>query len=260
MQPERLLSGMKALLIAILTCLSCAPIDTPNPYPRVGAIPVPAGYQRLSADADPFAAWLRHIALRKDRTVFLYNGTPKRNQDAQFAVLDVSVGRSDLQQCADAVMRLRAEYLYAHHDLAGIDFYSERGIRFNFQEWAAHRQCSTRACFDNYLNTVFNWCSTRTLEKQLVSKPLGSILPGDVFIKGGSPGHAMIVMDVAEDKDGHRLYLLAQSYMPAQDIHIVKNPTEPAISPWFRADLAQPLVETPEWTFTTNQLRTWPKK
>jgi hypothetical protein len=70
----------------------------------------------------------------------------------------------------------------------------------------------------------------------------------------------MIVMDVAEDKDGHRLYLLAQSYMPAQDIHIVKNPADPAISPWFRADPAQALVETPEWTFTTNQLRTWPKK
>jgi len=41
------------------------------------------------------------------------------------------------------------------------------------------------------------------------------------MIRAGSPGHAMLVVDVAEDERGRRIYLLAQSYMPAQDIHIV---------------------------------------
>ena len=77
-----------------------------NPYPMVGAIPLPAGYHRITADKGSFAAWLRAIPLKKDRTVYLYDGSPKLNQDAQFAVLDVSVGHKDLQQCADAVMRL----------------------------------------------------------------------------------------------------------------------------------------------------------
>jgi hypothetical protein len=260
MPPGRLLPGMKTLLNATLISFVCTCQLPINPYPAVGAIPVPAGYHRLPADHDAFAAWLRNVTLKKDRTVYLYNGTPKQNQEAQFAVLDVSVGRSDLQQCADAVMRLRAEYLFARHDLSAIDFYSERGIRFNFQQWAAQHRCETRTCFSDYLNTVFNWCSTRSLERQLIPKPLSAILPGDVFIKGGSPGHAMIVMDVAEDDKGRRVYILAQSYMPAQDIHIVKNPTDPAISPWFRADPAQEFIETPEWAFKTNQLRTWLKK
>ena len=49
---------------------------------------------------------------------------------------------------------------------------------------------------------------------------------GDVFIKGGFPGHAVVVLDMAEnDRTGQRVFLLAQSYMPAQDIHIMKNPT-----------------------------------
>ena len=61
---------------------------------------------------------------------------PKQDQDAQFAVLDVSVGHEDLQQCADAVMRLRAEFLYAAGNFEAIDFYTEQGIRLNFREWA----------------------------------------------------------------------------------------------------------------------------
>ena len=249
----------------------------PNPYSAVGAIPLPPGFHRLPADHMPFAGWLRQIPLKRDRTVYLYDGSPKRNQEAQYAVLDVSVGHQDLQQCADAVMRLRAEFLYSKHDLARIDFYTEQGVRLNFLEWAnggrvrlngsrlefytlpgTDHFCESRACFDSYLNTVFTYCGTRTLEKQLTPISLNQLYPGDVFIKGGSPGHAMLVVDAAEDTQGHRIFLLAQSYMPAQDIHLVKNPTDPALSPWFRADPAQTELETPEWTFKTNQLRTWP--
>jgi hypothetical protein len=68
----------------------------------------------------------------------------------------------------------------------------------------------------------------------------------------------MLVMDVAEDAQGHRIYMLAQSYMPAQDIHIVNNPSDTDISPWFRADNAAGIIQTPEYTFKTNELRTWP--
>lgn len=35
----------------------------------------------------------------------MYNVAEKQNQQAQFAVLDISVGNKNLQQCADAVMR-----------------------------------------------------------------------------------------------------------------------------------------------------------
>jgi len=242
--------------LASPSAISLAPHGE-NPYPTIGAIPLPPGYHRLPADHDPFTAWLRTVNLKKNRTVYLFDGTPKRNQSAQFAVLDISVGHADLQQCADAVMRLRAEYYYATHDLDNIDFHTEQGVRLNFRQWADHYG-NTRASFNNYLNKVFTWCGTHTLEKQLVTRPLGSIRAGDVLIKGGFPGHAMIVMDVAEDAKGNRIYLLAQSYMPAQDIHVVVNPTDPGLSPWYAADTTQGLIETPEWTFTTNQLRTWP--
>ena len=275
------LFSMASLTILMSCAISSGdrPADNSiNPYPAVGAIPVPAGYRRIQAGADDFAAWLRKIPLKKDRTVYLYDGSPKHNQDAQFAVLDVSVGHQDLQQCADAVMRLRSEFLYSLKDYLHIDFYTGEGIRLNFKEWAgggrvrlkggqlirytlprADHFCDNRACFDDYLETVFSYCGTRSLAKQLIPAPsFNHIHAGDVLIRGGSPGHAMLVMDVAEDAQGRRIYLLAQSYMPAQDIHIVNNPSEAGLSPWYRADSAADIIETPEYTFKINELRTWP--
>ncbi len=85
---------------------------------------------------------------------------------------------------------------------------------------------------------------------------INKISIGDVFIQGGFPGHAVLVMDVAENKEGEKCILLAQSYMPAQSIHIVKNLNDPELSPWYTV---KSLIEiqklyTPEWTFSLNSL------
>ena len=227
-----------------------------NPYATIAAIPVPPGYHRIPAEPASFTTWLRNIPLKKDRTVYLFDGRPKRNQDAQFAVLNISVGKQDLQQCADAVMRLRAEYLYSLHSYSNIDFYTEQGARLNFGQWVKTRGPSS---FSSYLTTVFTYCSTRTLEKQLLPVTnYRTISAGEVLIKGGSPGHAMLVADIAEDAKGRRIYLLAQSYMPAQDIHIVNNPSDAAISPWYESNVPDTYIQTPEWTFRINELRCWP--
>lgn len=83
-----------------------------GPAAGIHRIPLPPGYKRKAANPGSFAEWLRKIALKEDNTVYLYNGKMKGNQQAQFAVLDIPVGEKDLQQCADAVMRIRAEYLF----------------------------------------------------------------------------------------------------------------------------------------------------
>jgi hypothetical protein len=274
---------MKAnlLITVILPVLFCCSSPT-NPYPSIGDIPLPPGYHRITAAPGSFAGWLRKIPLKKDKTVYLFNGRPKTNQDAQFAVLDVSVGHQDLQQCADAVMRLRSEFFYAQRNFINIDFYSEKGTRLNFLEWANggrvkltgnhlirytlpttipygnSHYCDDRPCFNKYLEAVFTYCGTRTLERQLISVHLEEMHIGDVLIRGGSPGHAMLVVDMAEDEKGHKIYLLAQGYMPAQDIQIVKDPSDPVRSPWYSLEKEGPIY-TPEYTFFTNELRRWPK-
>lgn len=48
--------------------------------------------------------------------------------------------------------------------------------------------------------------------------------------------------------------MLAQSYMPAQDIQILKGECEG--SPWFSANI-EDIMQTPEWTFKVSDLKTW---
>lgn len=222
-----------------------------NPYQQIGDIPLPAGYNRIKKEAHSFAGWLSAVQLKKNTTVYRYDGIPKTNQAAQFAVLDISVGNRDLQQCADAVMRLRAEYLFSEKKYADILFVDNEGNRYQF------KPPFTRANFDNYLQRVFGMCGSASLAKQLRSSVrMGDIQPGDVLIRGGFPGHAVLVMDVAENASGKKIYMIAQSYMPAQDIHLLKNPADEDLSPWYEVDDYDKII-TPEYVFYRNELKRW---
>ena len=79
----------------------------------INRVTSPAGFQRTIVPENSFADWLRYLPLKPEGTnVMLYNGTKKPNQKAHFAVIDIDTGTRDLQQCADAVIRLKAEYHY----------------------------------------------------------------------------------------------------------------------------------------------------
>jgi hypothetical protein len=240
----------------------------------IETIKPPAGFRRIAEQPGSFGAWLRTVRLRPDHHVYLYNGRLKPNQDAQFAVLDVPVGNKDLQQCADAVMRLRAEYFFSKGLDDSICFHSGNATAISFAKWMKGQRWKSNGNelkaynlhsysndrkkeFENYLETVFNYCGTYSLSKELRKvSGLDKVKPGDVFIKGGFPGHAMMVVDVAENNRGEKVYMLAQSYMPAQDIHIVKNPVESVNTPWYKVS-GQNEIETPEWTFQSLELKTW---
>ncbi len=223
-----------------------------NSYKTIGDIQVATGYIRVKSAPGTFASWLRTIPLKEEKTVYLYDGSAKRNQTAQFAVLDISTGNKDLQQCADAVMRLRAEYLFDKKLYDSIAFMDYSGKWYRWQG-------GDRQAFDQYLQRVFGWCGSASLEKQMKKvNDFNDISAGDVLIKGGFPGHAMIVMDVAVNKEGKKIFLLAQGYQPAQDMHVVINPMDSALSPWYQTTghVSDP-VASPEWTFDRNQLKRW---
>src|SRR4030095_10250248 len=110
--------------------------------------------------------------------------------------------------------------------------------------------------FRNYMEFVFTYAGTLSLSKSLKQKNIKDIAAGDVFIFGGSPGHAVIVVDVAENKSGQKVFILAQSYLPAQETQILKNTNDFTLSPWYTANISGSLY-TPQWTFELNQLKTW---
>jgi len=219
-------------------------------YATIASIPVPPGFTRFQSNEASFSNWLGSIKLKKDKTVYLYNGNVKPFQNAQYAVLDISVGSKDLQQCADAVMRLRAEYLFAHKRYTEIEFKDNEGKSYTLTPPYSPEN------FQRYLNRVFSACGTASLSKQLHSKPMKNLQAGDVLIRGGFPGHAVIVVDAAINSKKEIVYMLAQSYMPAQDIHILVNPQLSAISPWYKVDGSERVI-TPEYAFYTSELEQW---
>ncbi len=224
-------------------------------YPNVKSIPIPEGFKRVPIEQDSYGEFLRNLELKTENNkVYLYNGELKQNQSVQFAVIKIDVGTRDLQQCADAVMRLRAEYLYnqKQYNQIHFNFLSDGKPRY-FNNYAkgdfSHKK------FRKYMDYIFSYANTSSLKNELKKVySVEDIQIGDVFIQKGRPyGHAITVMDIAENESGEIIFLLSQSYMPAQDIHILKNIEDQAISPWYKIKKTGKL-QTPEWTFTFDDL------
>lgn len=262
------------LYIASVSAGEYAWLNTTAPNNALAArIPPPLGYERVPTPPSSFQAWLRHLPLKPGKPdVYLYNGQPKRTQNIHAAVVDIDVGKRDLQQCADAVMRLRAEYLYSAGQYDAIRFNFSSGDRFAFSRWSQGYRPRiggnrvtwqkgkapglSHASFRNYLDVVFTYAGSASLARELQPvKDVGDMQIGDVFIQGGFPGHAVLVVDMAQNPlNGKKVFLLAQSYMPAQDIHILRNPENWFDNAWYEADFGEKL-RTPEWTFAKNALK-----
>ncbi|MEQ1716101.1 MAG: DUF4846 domain-containing protein [Hyphomicrobium sp.] len=233
----------------------------------------PPGFQRVAAPDKSFAAWLRGLPMKPAAaSVVLYDGREKARQDVHAGVIAIDVGTKDLQQCADAVMRLRAEWLFATGRAGDIAFNVTEGGRVPFSRWAKGERPapsgktwkksaaadSSYASFRKYLNFVFAYAGTASLEKELVAVDDGQIEIGNVFIKGGFPGHAVLVADMAENAvTKARRFLLLQSFMPAQEMHVLKNPANGDGSPWYARPEGD--LVTPEWTFPKGSLKRWPE-
>lgn len=97
------------------------------------------------------------------------------------------------------------------------------------------------------------YAGTASLAKELDKVGIEDAQIGDVLIQGGHPGHAVIIVDqVVDTLSGDARFLLAQSYMPAQDLQILLNPTDSEISPWYELKAGE--IVTPEWLFSSNDL------
>lgn len=233
---------------------------------------LPHGFVREEESKTSFGSFLRNLPLKSSGSNVLYfDGTIKSNRNVYEAVVDLPIGKQDLHQCADAVMRLRADYFYSQKQYDKIHFNFTNGFRVDFSKWAAGYRIAIKGnktswvktakssdsyqTYWKYLETVFMYAGTASLEKELKSINVSDIKIGDVFIKGGFPGHAVIVVDIAVNpKNNQKIMLLAQSYMPAQEIQILKNLNNSSLSPWYAVDFGTSL-KTPEWTFSSSQLK-----
>lgn len=257
---------------------SISPIPTPMEYTFYnddsmtleGRINPPAGYHRPDSQPKELVTFLRNLPLKTAGSkVLLYNGKPKRDQKLHAAVFDLSLSDRDLQQCADSAIRIFAEYYWSIGAYDKIAFHLTNGFYMEYTKWREGnrikadgnevRWYKAKAYDDsyeeflNYLDMVFAYAGTLSLSSECERITLEELMPGDLFLQGGSPGHCVVVVDMAVDAEGNKCYLLAQGYMPAQDFHVLKNPLHPE-DPWYYASEITFPFKTPSWQFQEDSI------
>ena len=208
--------------------------SNPHNYATIGDIPTPWGYERVSGDDATYSWYLRSLPLKKKGSkVQLYTGGEARFQSLCYAVVDLPL-LSNAEQCADVCMRLRAEYLYNTGQYGRIRFQNVNGKTLRYGGGAS------RKSFERYLKNLYGVASTFSLSREMKTRRLADMQPGDVFVYparyGHKYGHAIMVVDVAVNKHGKKAFLLAEGNTPARNIHVLRNFENPFRSPWFMLD------------------------
>ncbi len=231
----------------------------------------PDGFERMAAEEGSFAEFLREYPVKEEESpVLLYDGREKGNQSAHAAVLALPIENRDLQQCADSVMRMYGEYFYSTGQYERICFHFVSGFAAEYDKWREGYRISVKGndvswvkteqyddsyeTFVKYMRMVFAYASTLSMVGESEEVSLEEIQAGDVFLKGGSPGHVVMVVDVCENQQGQKAFLLAQGYMPAQEFHVLKNPAHEE-DPWYYMEEVSYPFETPEYVFGQGSLR-----
>jgi hypothetical protein len=222
----------------------------------------PEGCERVPLEPGSFGEWLRSLPLAQPSTpVRAYDGSLVRSGDDPrvAAVVALDVGHADLQQCADTVIRLHAEWRWSegqrehtYRAAAGTDLAWRRFARGErvmltdggTLQWVpVGKRAEDYPSSRNYLDTVFAWLNRGSLARDARPIHPSSLQPGDFFVLPGSPGHAFLVLDLARCRAQELVGLLGQGFIPAQSAQVLRAATG---GPWFVLDPTR-AVETPFW-------------
>ncbi len=234
-------------------------------------INLPEGFKRV--DTDDYGKFIRNLPLLPDKSpVLLYDGSKKGNQNSHLAVIDIDVGKQNLQQCADSILRVRCEYLFATKQFEKINYHLTNGFELPYTKYRDGYRLKVDGnnttllktaeyddsyeVFRKYLTTLFCYAGTLSLDSESVDVDKDNAQIGDIFITGGSPGHCVMIMDMCRNEQGEKKFILGQGYMPAQQMQIIKQPN--SSNPWYSLDeLLYPFV-TSEYTFNNKCLKRVP--
>lgn len=231
----------------------------------------PKGYKRIKAKKGSFEAFIRNYKLKPDGSpVLLYDGREKGNQSAHIAVFRLPIESEDLQQCADSIMRVYGEYYYGKKAYDKITFPLGNGFIADFDKWRrgysisvsgnkiawvySSKNDSNYDSFKRFMRIVFAYSGTLNMDYSSKKIKLSEARVGDIFVRGGSPGHVVMIADICKNKKGKKAYLLAQGYLPAQEFQLLKNPLHED-DPWYYEDEIKYPLRTPEYSFDKGSLR-----
>lgn len=233
----------------------------------------PENYEWIEEKPNSFGEFLVNFTLKKyGAQILRFDGNPIATQSLHEAIYDIDTGEKDLQQCADSVIRLYAEYLWKQDRKDEIAFHFTNGdlvkwtdYRDGYRAFVMGNSVDYRKTasyddsyqnFRNYLDLIYNYAGTISLTAE--TKAVNStrnLKTGDILITPGSPGHVVFIAGSCENKNGEKLFLLSEGFTPAQSIHLLKNPFEENISPWYQLDVNSEKINTARFSFSPVHFR-----
>lgn len=171
-----------------------------------------------------------------------------KSSDSSLAgVIPLDISEKRLWQCMDILIMLHVDYLLkTNHQ--HIEYPLPDGTLLSWMEWRKgirpvfkglrfnkileSKTDSSERNFTRYLNAIFEYSGSQTFYYYYDPVPADSILPGYFITKKGKKGHAVIILDLAENQSGEEVALFAQGDTPACQLYLLKNKG----NPWFKID------------------------
>ena len=225
------------------------------------SIPVPAGFNRIFVKNGSFGGWLRNLPLKPSGSPVLnYRGNvyKKGDDSTVVAVVDWDIGGKRMEQCMDILIHFYAEFLWQENCSDIIRFPLPGGYWLDWDQWKEGwrpefrgiqmkmqriaKQDSSKESFASFLNTVFVESHTQQFYHAYKSIERYNINIGDFIVKKGSRGHAVMIMDLAENNNGDMVALIGHGDTPACQFYLLKYRKQES---WFPLDFQNDSIPLP---------------
>jgi len=231
-------------------------------------VKTPENYTRVQYPKGSFQEFIQNYRLKPfGAKVINYDGSEYFYQSGHVGVFDLSVPTNGLQQCADALIRLRSEYLWKKNQQSKVGFEFTSGHYCSWEKYAEgyrpkvkgskvtfHKTANknfTKANFYRYLNLIYTYSGTLSLYNELPKVISAKNLQvGDMLVYPGTPGHIIMIVDEVKNEAGEKRFILAQGNTPAQSVHMLKNPNDSKMNPWYELEL-NAYIEVPGYYFNS---------
>lgn len=230
--------------------------------------PTPPGFNRVEVEAGSYGDYLRSLPLLPiNSPVKDYRGRIWKNAEdtTVAAVVDWDITGNKLEQCMDIIIRLRAEFLFESGRTDEIVFLMPDRSELKWRDWKTGlrpvqsgwsfpltplaKPDDSRQTLEGYLNCIFNYSDTQTYYFGLDTVDYRDIRIGDFIVKRGKKGHAVVIVDLAKDKDGNLIALFAQGDTPACQLYLLSyRESDPWVPLDFsKGDVPLPIRKTMSW-------------
>jgi hypothetical protein len=170
---------------------------------------VPPGWERIQARTSSFGEYLQHLPFELTDSTFFWDGRSGIYHSV------AAVHRFDQlhenQQCADIIMRFYSDYLRS------------RGRIIQWHDVNGKLKKYDGGNYERYMNDIYNFSNTYSLY-HFDSYPveLNDMLPGDILIIPGFPGHVIMIADIIKKNDKIKIAVV-EGFTPAVQPFLFKS-------------------------------------